>query len=298
MALFASRPLHVVALLALLLSAAVACGPRFRHGGRAPVEARGGRMLRVVSFNVARDLGLFAARHSLLRPLLGTPPDLLSSPELTGARVVALQEVCSLGSADVVRAWLWRLPGSGWQARFVRHDRHRRGACGEGQLIAVRGQILASGAVPLPHIRAATRVASWVTFRHAGRLVRLWNVHLNTRITPTAPAARSSSGRTLSPAEARRRQLGPVLAQVRAFRHAHPKAVALVVGDFNTRTAVEPVVRAASQVLRSALPPGVITHMLGWPLDWIWYLGAELQRWAVVSVRGSDHDAVVATMAL
>ncbi len=282
----AGCPVFAGVLIALAVSCCAGCGgPRLR-GGLQAAAPPGPQELRVVTFNVARDFGLTTGQHTLLSPFVGTPANLLEDRDLAGAHVVALQEVCGLGDGAEVNRWLWRLPGVGWHARFVRHDPRRAGACGEGQLIAVRGSILASGVVALPRVRTAGRVATWVEFMRAGVRIRVWNLHLNGRAS------------TLQPEAARLRQLTAVLVEIAAFRALRPRAVVVLLGDLNMRSAHEPGLIALSRSLRSAVTGGVATHLFGWPLDWIWVAGAEMRRWAVIPIRGSDHFAVAATLRL
>ncbi len=271
---------RALALLALVVVAG--CGGA--AGGLRPAGPPQPGELRVVSFNVARDFGL--NRGALTQTLVGTPRALLAHPELAGAHVVALQEVCSRGGRAPVSRWLWRLGRRRWRARFDRNDPERPGACGEGQLWATTLPVQQSDAQLLPRVRTASRVAQRVDLTWADRPVRVWHVHLN------------GKARRGDPAAARLRQLRPVLDAARAFRRRHPRGVAVVLGDLNTRSADEPAVRALRGVLRSAVPPGHATHVLGWPLDWIWVRGASVRRWAVVPVKGSDHHAVVATLQL
>ncbi|MCO4763040.1 MAG: hypothetical protein KC502_16100 [Myxococcales bacterium] len=276
-------------LLLSLVATLAGCGAQ--RGGLRPARL-GANHLRVVTLNVARDLGLNEDDEPAM--VVGTPANLLADRDLRGAHVVALQEVCGIGVKNPASRWLWqlgeRLQGSPWQAVFVRNDPKHRGACGEGQLIAVRGHVLRSGTLTLPHARSPARTVLWVEFMHHGVRIRLWNLHLNGR----ANFGKADVWRA--------KQLAPVLAQVVAYRRAHPSGVALVVGDLNIRRVSELGVMRLRQHMTSAVPQTteneLSTHILGWPLDWIWVAGSRVASWAVVPLGGSDHHAVAATLAL
>jgi endonuclease/exonuclease/phosphatase family metal-dependent hydrolase len=136
------------------------------------------------------------------------------------------------------------------------------------------------------------RFAVGAVTRVGGEAVRVWNVHLDTRINP----------------QERITQLEPVLAEVRE----HDEAT-VVGGDFNTvdfqwffnviplgkRGAQGAAVRRSMQGLgfEPALADGQVTYpFLNQHLDWIFARGLRSEGSGVVRMGVSDHHAVWASL--
>ncbi len=265
--------------------------------GPAPVEGA----LRVVTYNVARGYALDLEGAPVLGAAL---PDRLTmrralreDPELSGAAIFTLQEVCGEdGEAHVaaIADALWaETPPS---VVFRRADPDRPGACSEGNAIVSRLPMRRAGTLPLPQVAGMARTAVWADLDLRGRhgtwagdddgdgILRVWSLHLD------------HSAEAMTATQGRLQQMRAVLDATAAFRARHPAAAVLIAGDLNTLEDHEPAVDAATAPddggLDSALAPGTTTHLLGWTLDWIFFAGLQPRGAETVALPLSDHFAV------
>ena len=240
---------------------------------------------RVMSWNVARGYGLNPPVLGAMLPRRLTTAGALEDDErVKAADVIALQEVCGEADAHDV-GWFAAALGTP-HVYFKRADPDRVGACKEGLALISRWPIVKAGSLLLPAMKPMRKTAIWVDVRipseRGGRLVRVWNVHMD----------HSTTGMTAP--EGRRLQLAPVLAQIAEVRgRAHDRGLVLV-GDFNTLQAREPVVDDAAAVLVEALADDQATHVLGWRLDHLFFGGLLRREAKVVTLPGSDHFAIMA----
>jgi len=204
--------LPLVSLFALLLAALPALTQtagesalRPESGALAPPVARSPERLRVVSFNVhyARDVGLLAQ-------------SLKSNPALRDADVFLLQEIESYAGEGSSRA---RKLAEALGLNYVYAPaRSTRSGGTHGLAILSRYPLSEIEVVPLPHndlgAKTRRRIALGATVEAAGRRLRLYNLHLDTRIN----------------IDARLAQLAPVLEAARR----QPHETVVIGGDFNT----------------------------------------------------------------
>ena len=240
---------------------------------------------RVMSWNVARGYGLNPPMLGAMLPRRLTTAGALEDDErVKVADVIALQEVCGEADAHHV-GWFAAALGTP-HVYFKRADPDRDGACKEGLALISRWPIVKAGSLLLPAMKPMRKTAIWVDVRvpsaSGARLVRIWNVHMD------------HSGTGMSAPEGRRMQLAPVLAQIAEVRGRARDRGLVLVGDFNTLQADEPVVDDAAAVLVAALTDDQATHVLGWRLDHLFFGGLLRKDAKVVTLPGSDHFAIMA----
>ncbi|MDZ4801282.1 MAG: endonuclease/exonuclease/phosphatase family protein [Bryobacteraceae bacterium] len=256
------------------MSAIAMNGKRLQPG---PVEPdRPERSLSVVTLNAAKvtDASRIAA-------------DLASSPRLRGADVYLMQEVANEADKPGVAEQL--AERLGYQSTF---SPAAPGVYDQGLAILSR--------YPLSHIeirrlkwcdlrfRCRTRFALSADVRTPSGDIRLWNVHLDTRIN----------------ADERLEQLRPIIEEA-----ARRPGASIIAGDFNTNECrwvgnVVPVpggpghgalIRQTMEAhgFRTPLPDGLATFTtLNRHLDWIYVNGLQPLRWSVEPAPFSDHHAV------
>lgn len=211
-------------------------------------------------------------------------------PELAQADVYFFQEVHR--SADGLVATQNFAQRRGLHHHFVAAHPGDKGAS-IGLAIVSRFPLEQVESIPLEKFdltfRSRTRVALAALASTPQGPLRLFNVHLDTRIT----------------AQQRLQQLEPVLERARAS--AGP---VLIGGDLNTNPlywqkgilplplwgggqAARVFRQMEKEGFRSALPLGVQTHDLpGFQLDWVFSRQLEPTRSRIYSVRESDHHAL------
>jgi endonuclease/exonuclease/phosphatase family metal-dependent hydrolase len=171
---------------------------------------------------------------------------------------------------------------------FVSSDPTDTKECGKGQAIFSRHPILGSGFRMLPFVRE-WRVMVWVDLEVAGRPVRVYDLHLDSR-----------ANNFFKSASERRKQILGVNADFIEFRKEHPNTATFVTGDFNSWNHVVDIgsQEACIKEMRKNFEPSIdhfVTTMVPWQLDWIFSDAAEIVRSEVIrDGRFSDHYAVYA----
>jgi endonuclease/exonuclease/phosphatase family metal-dependent hydrolase len=265
-----------------LLTMVVVLGACAGHLSQARDHSTPGQRFRVITYNIALGHMLETRDPSLLRlsrDAHSIRAALARHPSLRDFDILGLQEVCS-DNDDLARI------RREVHVYFGRADPNREGECRKGQALLSPHPILAGGTIVLPNIRRVGRSAIWVDVQVPGypQPLRVYNVHLENR----------------GDGSARTQQTITVLEHAMAWRATHPEAPLLVLGDFNSvgnrmnPRGKEPCIVYMESYLRSALPHQVITHILEYQTDWIFFSGLSLRRARVVPIVLSDHYPVVA----
>ena len=171
-----------------------------------PVRPRPvGERVRVATWNVAST-----------RDVDGLAAEIAARPAIGSADVLLLQEVERYPREDLPRRLAQRL-----DVHYVYAPARAAGAGTHGLAILSRNPITEVETIPLERFelkyRSRARIAQAATVDLSGRSLHLYNVHLDTRLRPSA----------------RRRQLVPIV-----LRALSDSSLSIIGGDFNTINAL------------------------------------------------------------
>ncbi len=161
------------------------------------------------------------------------------------------------------------------------------GNCQRSSAIFSRFPIMDSGVIQLQNLSEA-RSAVWADLDIDGRLVRVYNAHLE-----SSPKGDGVKGRLI--------QTKQIIEHLLQWRAHYPDAPVILLGDLNTLGhIIDPFIRESSiklveKYLKPSLPHWTITHRyLIHQIDWIFADRIELLSSNVVHIKLSDHYPIVA----